>query len=91
MEPQRIDVATPSRPYTISLAYGLLDQISQVLESVQAPARRFVVSSPRVWKLHGERFVKALNAEPILVNDGERYKRLATVSFAPTPIAHPPW
>ncbi len=80
MKQQRIDVTTPSRHYTISLADGMLDHLAGVLDAAGAPARRFVVSSPRVWRLHGQRFSAALKAEPILVPDGERYKRLATVS-----------
>jgi 3-dehydroquinate synthase len=44
-----------------------------------------VVSSPLVWRLHGNELARALNgsgtpAEPILVPDGERYKQLATVT-----------
>lgn len=80
MEPARIAVATPSRSYTISLGDGLIDRMSPLLDDVRAPARRFVVSSPRVWRLHGQRFSAALAAEPILVPDGERFKQLATVS-----------
>ena len=80
MEQQRIDVTTPSRHYTISLADGILDRLAGVLDATGAPARRFVVSSPRVWRLHGQRFSAAMKAEPILVPDGERHKRLATVS-----------
>lgn len=80
MEPARIDVTTPSRSYTISLGEGILEQLPRLLDGAGAPARRFVVSSPLVWRLHGPRFTEALNAEPILVPDGERFKQLATVS-----------
>ncbi|MEP7308840.1 MAG: 3-dehydroquinate synthase, partial [Acidobacteriota bacterium] len=48
---------------------------------MRLPARRFVVSSPVVWRHHGERFGRAVpSAEPILVLDGERSKRLHTVA-----------
>jgi 3-dehydroquinate synthase len=80
MEPLRIDVTTPSRPYTITLADGVLEQLSTLLDDAGAPARRFVVSSPRVWRLHGSRFAAAINAEAILVPDGERFKQLSTVA-----------
>jgi 3-dehydroquinate synthase len=80
MEPLRIDVSTPSRPYTISIAAGLLDGLTAVLDAAGTPPRRFVVSSPLVWRLHGERFAAACKAEPILVPDGERYKQLSTVA-----------
>jgi 3-dehydroquinate synthase len=80
MEPVHIDVSTPSRRYAISLADGLLDRLTQMLDAAALPARRFVVSSPRVWKHHGKRFASASSAEAIIVPDGERYKRLTTVS-----------
>jgi 3-dehydroquinate synthase len=80
MLPRSIDVKTPSRSYGITLAYGALDSLARVLDEARVPARRFVVSSPLVWKLHGERFARALpGAEPILVPDGERFKHVQTV------------
>ena len=68
----------PPAPTPSTLAYGALDGIGQLLDDLRLPARRFVVSSPLVWKLHGERFARAMPAaEPILVPDGERSKRLS--------------
>jgi 3-dehydroquinate synthase len=79
--PLRIDVPTRSRAYSVTIDDGVLDHVGRALDDVQAPARRFIVSSPLVWRLHGEQIGRALNAaEPILVPDGERYKQLATVS-----------
>lgn len=80
MEPVRVDVATPSRRYAITLGNGLLGRLTRLLDEAKAPARRFVVSSPTVWRFHGQRFADASNAEPILVPDGERYKQMQTVS-----------
>src|SRR5436309_7934410 len=75
-----IDVPTPSRTYTVTIADGALDAIARVLDDVGAPARRFVVSSPLVWRLHGPQLARALGGpEPILVPDGERFKQLPTV------------
>jgi 3-dehydroquinate synthase len=80
MPPLRIDVATPSRAYAVTISNGLLDTLGAALDDLKLPARRFVVSSPLVWRLHGQRVVKFLGStEPILVPDGERYKQLATV------------
>lgn len=79
MEPVRVDVATPSRPYVITLGDGVLGRLTKLLDEVKAPARRFVVSSPTVWRFHGQRFEKATKAEPIIVPDGERYKQTPTV------------
>ena len=80
MDPIRLDVGTPSRSYLLTLGSGALSLLPEILDEVKAPARRFVVSSPTVWRLHGERFAAASSAEPILVPDGERYKQLQTVS-----------
>jgi 3-dehydroquinate synthase len=80
MDPLRVDVATPSRRYTVTLGNGVLGGITRLLDEVQAPARRFVVSSPTVWRFHGARFAAASPAEPILVPDGERFKQIQTVS-----------
>jgi 3-dehydroquinate synthase len=76
----RIDVDTPSRRYAVTLDDGLLDRLPRLLDDVKAPARRFVVSSPLVWRLHGPRLAKARFGEPILVPDGERFKNLQNVS-----------
>ena len=81
MDPIRIDVTTPSRPYTITLADGVLDRLATILDDARLPERRFVASSPLVWRLHGPRLSRALpGAEPILVSDGERSKQLPTVA-----------
>jgi 3-dehydroquinate synthase len=76
-----IDVPTPSRTYAVTIADGAITELRQLLERVRAPERRFVVSSPLVWRLHGPQFARALgDAEPILVPDGERFKQLPTVA-----------
>src|SRR6478672_2116755 len=80
MEPFRINVTTPSRQYAITLADGVLDRLARILDEAKLPARRFVVSSPVVWRFHGQRFARAASAESIIVPDGERYKQLSTVS-----------
>ncbi len=80
MHPRSIDVRTPSRSYAITLAHGAVDELGPLLDAAQVPARRFIVSSPRVWKLHGERAARALpDASPILVPDGETSKHVRTV------------
>ena len=54
MAPVRIDVPTPSAPYTVTLGDGVLDRLGATARRRRsAPARRFVVSSPLVWRLHG--------------------------------------
>ena len=81
MDPIRIDVTTPSRGYAITLEDGALDRVGRLLDDLRVPGRRFVVSSPLVWRLHGQRLAHAIaSAEPILVPDGERFKQLPTLS-----------
>jgi 3-dehydroquinate synthase len=80
MPPLRVDVTTPSRAYAVTIGEGLLDRAGAVLDALDLPERRFIVSSPLVWRLHGARLIPILgSAEPILVADGERFKQLSTV------------
>ena len=80
MNPVRIDVPTPSRRYAITLGHGILDRLPRLLDEAGVPARRFVVSSPLIWRFHGARLARAGLGEPILVPDGERFKTLQTVA-----------
>ncbi len=80
MDPVRISVTTPSRAYTVAIESHAIDHLGPILDDVRAPERRFIVSSPLVWRLHGPRIARALKgAEAILVPDGERHKQLSTV------------
>ena len=82
MDPVRIDVSTPSRSYRVTIENGALDHLARLINDVRLPERRFVVSSPLVWRFHGAQFGRTgvTSEQPILVPDGERYKHLATVS-----------
>src|SRR2546430_1216178 len=81
MDPLRIEVSTPSRAYAVTLGDGVLDRARRLLDDLGLPERRFIVSSPLVWRLHGLRAASAFGpAEPILVPDGERFKQMPTVS-----------
>jgi 3-dehydroquinate synthase len=81
MTPARIEVTTPSRAYTVAIEEDAIAHLGAILDDVKAPPRRFIVSSPLVWRLHGPRLARAVkDAEPILVPDGERYKQLPTVA-----------
>ena len=83
MDPIHVDVTTPSRAYSVAIADGALDRLRSVLDDRRVPERRIIVSSPLVWRLHGARMARGLDAQdaavPILVPDGERFKHLATV------------
>jgi 3-dehydroquinate synthase len=81
MPPVRIEVPTPSRAYAVSIEDSALDRLGQLLDELKVPARRFIVSSPMVWRLHGSRVARGTRGvEPILVPDGERFKQLPTVT-----------
>src|SRR5262249_13544618 len=80
MEQTSITVRTASRAYVVTLGEGSVAALSRVLDEAGAPARRFVVSSPLIWRLHGSALQGTLQSEPILVPDGERFKQLSTVS-----------
>lgn len=80
-EPVRIDVHAGSHAAPIWIGDGISERLGAMLDEREIGARRFVVSNPVVWRLHGERIARALGAvEPILVPDGERYKNLQSVS-----------
>jgi 3-dehydroquinate synthase len=77
----RIDVRTHDRTSPIVFGEGIVDRLPALLDEHQIGARRFVVSSPVVWRFHGAQIEKALDGvEPILLADGERYKNLQSVS-----------
>jgi 3-dehydroquinate synthase len=80
MDPIRLDVHTPSRQYAVTIGDDILRRLPQLLDAVRVPARRFVVSNPLVWRLHGMRLAKAGFGEPILLPDGERFKTLQSVT-----------
>jgi 3-dehydroquinate synthase len=80
--PVRVDVTTASATSTLWIGDGTISQLPELLEAHRIGRRRFVVSSPIIWRLHGEQLQRALGTaiEPILVADGERYKNLQSVS-----------
>ena len=81
MQPTRIDVPSPTRTYPILVAHGVVDQIAHWLAAAGIGERRLLVSSPTVWKRHGETLTAALpGVEHLLVPDGERSKTLRTVA-----------
>ena len=76
----RLRVRTPLHEYPVEIAAGSIDRLAALLDAGGAPARRFIVSSPPIWGLHGARFAGISRDEPILIPDGERHKQLGTVA-----------
>ena len=80
-DPVRVDVTTGSRTSTIWIGDGIVDRLPALLDAHGVGARRFIVSSPVVWRLHGDALQRRSAAvEPILLPDGERFKNLQSVS-----------
>jgi len=80
-DPTRIDVTAGNRTSPILIGEGLSQDLGALLDRQGIGKRRFVVSSPIVWRFHGERLRPALaGGEPILLPDGERYKTLQSVA-----------
>ncbi len=70
----------------IRIAPGLLGSLgADVAEACPSASRIVVVSSPRVWNLHGAAVMAGLSTAsrvadaPVLVNDGEKAKTMATM------------
>jgi 3-dehydroquinate synthase len=79
--PIRIDIATPSRACPVVVGAGTLASLRRLLDEAGFGAARFVVSNPTVWGFWGGAFHEALpEAEPILVQDGERFKTLSSTA-----------
>ena len=79
---QQVDVHTAGGKYPVLIGTGLLGEIDVLLDGLASPpARRIVVSSPVIWRLHGQALPRSLRHEaPILVPDGEKNKTLATAA-----------
>lgn len=79
-----IPVAAPSRPYEVLLENGLLARAGECLGKILANRRVFIVTVPPVRRRWGRVLVKSLagsgiEAEVLVMPDGERSKRLPTL------------
>ncbi len=78
-------VRTATAHYPVWAGSGLLAESGRRIKSLRPRCRRvLVVSSPRVWKLWGGRFLAGLRlsqigAQAVLMDDREEAKRLGTV------------
>ena len=66
--------------YPVHVGAGLFAGEAAAILDRLGPSRRVVLSSPPIWKLHGQSLSRALGGEVLLVPDGERAKTLRTVS-----------
>jgi 3-dehydroquinate synthase len=76
----RIDVTSERGTYPVVIGDGLTASPAVTLELLGLPSTVLVVSAPAIWKLHGEPWAGVAGKRgPVLINDGERAKTLATV------------
>ena len=77
----RVVVSAAGGAYPVIIGSGAIERLGGEMNAARLGARRLLISSPRVWELHGPRFRKAgADRSPILIEDGERYKNLNTVA-----------
>jgi 3-dehydroquinate synthase len=78
----RVDVHTGDRESTTWIGEGLIDRLGSILDDHRLGTRRFIVSSPAIWRLHEARIQASLGGlDPLLLPDGERYKTLRSVGL----------
>jgi 3-dehydroquinate synthase len=78
---ERVPVSAAGGSYSVVIGSGAIAAMSDEMAAARLAERRLLVSSHKVWELHGHRF-RHLGADrtPILVEDGERFKNLNTVA-----------
>jgi len=76
----RFDVRAASRSYAVEIAPGAAARVKELLDAIGAPARRVIVSSPTIWRLHSDALRGVSGDDAILIPDGERYKHTGTVA-----------
>ncbi len=80
MDPTRIGVTAAAGAYSVIIGAGTIDALPTEMDAAGLGPSRVIVSSTRVWALHGKRFRRVSNGRPpVLVDDGERHKNVATV------------
>jgi 3-dehydroquinate synthase len=88
---RKISVATKSGQYTVSVGNGILDSLAKRMPSLGGHRKLiFVLTSPDIWALWGERLQASLAPrEPIVLflPAGERHKRLSQVERLATEMA----
>ncbi len=77
----RVRAGRTATYYRIVIGNRLLESLGPRLARLAPQLRTVIVSSPRIWTLHGAQIHAALPHAPhLLVPDGERAKRLSTVA-----------
>jgi 3-dehydroquinate synthase len=74
----RLTVRAAALTYPVIVEPGIAHRLAGVLDESLSARRRFIVSSPTVWRLHGAILGSVTSEDPILIPDGERFKTLTT-------------
>ena len=82
----RLMVRASSAAYVVEIQAGAVRTLAAALDAAGVPHRRFIVSSPTVWRLHGESVRGTTAEEPILIPDGERDDHASSIGLSlPSP------
>ena len=88
---RKISVTTKSGQYTVSVGSGILESLTKRMPALTGKKRKviFLLTSPEIWSLWGERMQDSLPQEPVVLflPPGERYKRMAQVERLATEMA----
>ncbi len=88
---RKISVTTKSGHYTVSVGSGILESLAKRMSALTGKKREliFVLTSPEIWSLWGERMQDSLPQEPLVLflPPGERHKRMAQVERLATEMA----
>ncbi len=80
---QTIRVETPSAKYDVVAGSGLIETLAPRIERAagRLPRRVFVLTSPEIWELWGEKFLTSFQDAPLalFLPPGEKHKTLASV------------
>jgi 3-dehydroquinate synthase len=88
---RKISVTTKSGQYTVSVGSGILESLTKRMPALTGKKRKviFLLTSPEIWSLWGERMQDSLSQEPVVLflPPGERHKRMAQVERLATEMA----
>jgi len=88
----RIRVTSSFGGYTVYCGEGALDRAASLIESLGDSKETFILSSPHVWRYWGRAIGRAIPSrktrQPILFDDAESSKRLATVEGIARQLVH---
>lgn len=80
---QTIRVDTPSAKYDVITGSGLIGSLAPRIQRVagKLPPRVFVLTSPEIWALWGDLFLKSFSEPPItlFISPGEKHKTMQSV------------